>query len=255
MINPKTRQDPLWVWIFGIGFGFIWCLGFDYWDLSNAAMIRVVLPVHLRTLAKVDDEVKLEVAEPVTQRTILDALEAAYPVLRGTVRDKTTQRRRPLLYASSVAAKIFRTRHPMHRCPRPSQTAPNPSLSSGRWLAADWTCGSFEGTRFRASRICALAGPRAIALQTPLCRRAADIPDPKPPGYSPVANTAPARKRATQSPADSVRTHASPVCLSCPRTQPHPPAESRRARTPRDERTNHIESASGPAIAARAGAP
>ena len=60
-------------------------------------MIRVVLPVHLRTLAKVDDEVKLEVAEPVTQRTILDALEATYPVLRGTVRDQATQRRRPLV--------------------------------------------------------------------------------------------------------------------------------------------------------------
>jgi molybdopterin synthase sulfur carrier subunit len=60
-------------------------------------MIRVVLPVHLRTLAKVDDEVKLDVARPVTQRTILDALEIAYPVLRGTVRDQTTQRRRPLV--------------------------------------------------------------------------------------------------------------------------------------------------------------
>src|SRR4051812_37530489 len=63
----------------------------------NVAMIRVVLPVHLRTLAKVDDEVKLEVAQPATQRTVLDALEAAYPVLRGTVRDQTTQRRRPLV--------------------------------------------------------------------------------------------------------------------------------------------------------------
>jgi len=60
-------------------------------------MIRVVLPVHLRTLAKVDDEVKLEVARPVTQRTVLDALEASYPVLRGTVRDQATQRRRPLV--------------------------------------------------------------------------------------------------------------------------------------------------------------
>src|SRR3954467_15891543 len=64
---------------------------------SNVAMIRVVLPVHLRTLAKVDDEVKLEVAHPVTQRSILDALEATYPVLRGTVRDQTTQGRRPLV--------------------------------------------------------------------------------------------------------------------------------------------------------------
>lgn len=60
-------------------------------------MIRVVLPVHLRTLAKVDDEVKLEVAQPVTQRSILDALESAYPVLRGTLRDEATQKRRALV--------------------------------------------------------------------------------------------------------------------------------------------------------------
>jgi molybdopterin synthase sulfur carrier subunit len=60
-------------------------------------MIRVALPAHLRTLARVEDEVQLEVATPVTQRTILDALEAAYPVLRGTIRDQATQRRRPLV--------------------------------------------------------------------------------------------------------------------------------------------------------------
>ena len=57
-------------------------------------MIRVVLPAHLRTLARVDGEVKVEVAGPVTQRTVLDALEAAYPMLRGTIRDHVTQRRR-----------------------------------------------------------------------------------------------------------------------------------------------------------------
>jgi molybdopterin synthase sulfur carrier subunit len=60
-------------------------------------MIRVALPAHLRTLARVEEEVQLEVATPVTQRTILDALEAAYPVLRGTIRDQATQRRRPLV--------------------------------------------------------------------------------------------------------------------------------------------------------------
>jgi sulfur-carrier protein len=60
-------------------------------------MIRVVLPVHLRTLARIEDEVQLEVADPVTQRTILDALEASYPVLRGTIRDQTTRRRRALV--------------------------------------------------------------------------------------------------------------------------------------------------------------
>jgi sulfur-carrier protein len=57
-------------------------------------MIRVVLPVHLRTLAHVDGEVQLQVEGPVTQRSILDALETRYPVLRGTIRDHVTQKRR-----------------------------------------------------------------------------------------------------------------------------------------------------------------
>lgn len=60
-------------------------------------MIRVVLPPHLRTLAHVNGEVKLRVEGPVTQRAVLDALEAAYPMLRGTIRDHLTQQRRPLL--------------------------------------------------------------------------------------------------------------------------------------------------------------
>jgi len=60
-------------------------------------MIRVVLPQHLRVLARVDREVQLEVEGPVTQRSVLDALEARYPVLRGTIRDHGTQRRRPFV--------------------------------------------------------------------------------------------------------------------------------------------------------------
>jgi hypothetical protein len=60
-------------------------------------MIRVILPQHLRTLAKVDGEVKLEVEGGVTQRSVLDALEARYPMLRGTIRDQVTQQRRPFL--------------------------------------------------------------------------------------------------------------------------------------------------------------
>ena len=60
-------------------------------------MIRVVLPTHLRTLAKVDGEVKLEVEGQVTQRSVLDALEAQYPMLRGTIRDHVTGQRRPML--------------------------------------------------------------------------------------------------------------------------------------------------------------
>jgi|SRR5262245_2635078 len=57
-------------------------------------MIRVVLPQHLRTLAQVEGEIAIRVAEPVTQQALLDALEAAYPVLRGTIRDQATRRRR-----------------------------------------------------------------------------------------------------------------------------------------------------------------
>jgi molybdopterin converting factor small subunit len=57
-------------------------------------MIRVVLPAHLRTLAHVDGEVKLDVQGQATQRAVLDALEACYPMLRGTIRDQVTQQRR-----------------------------------------------------------------------------------------------------------------------------------------------------------------
>jgi hypothetical protein len=57
-------------------------------------MIRVALPEHLRTLARVTGEVRLEVAGPVTQRSVLDALEARHPALRGTIRDHATRKRR-----------------------------------------------------------------------------------------------------------------------------------------------------------------
>ncbi len=60
-------------------------------------MIRVVLPHHLRTLARVGDEVELQVAGPATRRAVLDALEASYPVLRGTIRDSVTHERRAFL--------------------------------------------------------------------------------------------------------------------------------------------------------------
>jgi molybdopterin synthase sulfur carrier subunit len=60
-------------------------------------MIRVVLPGHLRTLARVNAEVQVHVDGPVTQRSVLDALEAQYPMLRGTIRDHVTQQRRPFL--------------------------------------------------------------------------------------------------------------------------------------------------------------
>ena len=60
-------------------------------------MIRIILPPHLRTLAGVSGDVELEVAAPVTQRAVLDALEARYPMLRGTIRDHVTQQRRAFL--------------------------------------------------------------------------------------------------------------------------------------------------------------
>jgi molybdopterin synthase sulfur carrier subunit len=60
-------------------------------------MIRVILPFHLRTLAHVGAEVTLEVEGPVTQRSVLDALEARYPMLRGTIRDHDTKQRRAFL--------------------------------------------------------------------------------------------------------------------------------------------------------------
>ncbi|HLU59414.1 MAG TPA: MoaD/ThiS family protein [Pseudonocardia sp.] len=60
----------------------------------QSTTVRVKLPAHLRKLAQVDGEVRLAVAAPVTQRSVLDALEARHPVLRGTIRDHSTQRRR-----------------------------------------------------------------------------------------------------------------------------------------------------------------
>jgi len=60
-------------------------------------IIRVYLPAHLRMLARVKSEVELEVEGPVTQRSVLDALEASYPMLRGTIRDHVTEQRRPFV--------------------------------------------------------------------------------------------------------------------------------------------------------------
>src|SRR5262245_8931409 len=64
---------------------------------ADSAMIRVLLPYHLRMLAKVGAEVQLDVTGPVTQRSILDALESRYPMLCGTIRDHVTGKRRPML--------------------------------------------------------------------------------------------------------------------------------------------------------------
>jgi len=69
-------------------------------------VIRVVLPAHLRTLARVDGEVTLDLEGPVTQRSILDAIEARYPMLRGAIRDHVTQRRRPFVRFFACAEDV-----------------------------------------------------------------------------------------------------------------------------------------------------
>ena len=69
-------------------------------------MIRVILPYHLRTLAQVGAEVQLDVVGPVTSASILDALEARYPMLRGTIRDHVTLKRRPLLRFFACEADV-----------------------------------------------------------------------------------------------------------------------------------------------------
>jgi molybdopterin synthase sulfur carrier subunit len=66
-------------------------------ETGGVRVVRVRLPAHLRTLARIDGEVRLEVVGPVTQRSVLDALEARHPGLRGAVRDATTQERRPFV--------------------------------------------------------------------------------------------------------------------------------------------------------------
>jgi len=76
---------------------------------------RVVLPPHLRTLARVDGEVELELKTPVSQRSVLDSLEAKYPMLRGTIRDHVTKLRRQWLDFLFVA-RTYRMNHRMLRC-------------------------------------------------------------------------------------------------------------------------------------------
>ena len=76
-------------------------------------MIRVILPAHLRTLARADSEIEIDIVGPVTQRSILDALEAGYPMLRGTIREYGTGRRREFLRV----VRISRMKNPMPNCP------------------------------------------------------------------------------------------------------------------------------------------
>jgi hypothetical protein len=83
-------------------------------------MIRVVLPFHLRTLARVGDEVEIEVPGEVTQRSVLDVLERTYPMLRGTIRDHVTQQRRPFLRFFACEQDLS---HDLPDAPLPSAVA------------------------------------------------------------------------------------------------------------------------------------
>ena len=83
-------------------------------------MIRVGLPFHLRTLAQAGSEVELEVEGPVTQRSVLDALEDRYPMLRGTIRDQGTQQRRPFIRFFACGKDLS---HEMPDAPLPDAVA------------------------------------------------------------------------------------------------------------------------------------
>ena len=98
-------------------------------------MIRVVLPAHLRTLARVDGEVELQIEGPVTQRSVLDAVEARYPMLRGTIRDHVTQQRRPFLRFFACAQDLS---HELPDAPLPD------AVASGAKLL--WVVGAIAGS-------------------------------------------------------------------------------------------------------------
>jgi hypothetical protein len=93
-------------------------------------MIRVVLPQHLRTLARVGEEVELEIEGPPTQRTVLDALEARYPMLRGTIRGHVNQRRRPFVRFFACERDLSHD-PPDEPLPEPVATGAEPLLVVG----------------------------------------------------------------------------------------------------------------------------
>jgi molybdopterin synthase sulfur carrier subunit len=93
-------------------------------------MIRVVLPPHLRSLARVQNEVILQFEGPVTQRAVLDALESSYPMLRGTIRDQITQKRRPFVRFFACEQDLSHER-PDAPLPDPVATGAEPFLVVG----------------------------------------------------------------------------------------------------------------------------
>jgi hypothetical protein len=97
---------------------------------SAAPLIRVLLPYHLRNLARVEGEVTLEVPRPVTLRRVLDALEARYPMLRGTIRDQATRQRRPFLRFFACEEDLSHD-SPDAELPEPVTSAKEPLLIIG----------------------------------------------------------------------------------------------------------------------------
>ena len=93
-------------------------------------MIRVVLPAHLRTLAQVNGEVKLDITGQITQRSVLDALEARFPTLRGTIRDQSTQERRPFVRFFACEEDLSHER-PDAPLPKAVETGAEPFLIVG----------------------------------------------------------------------------------------------------------------------------
>jgi sulfur-carrier protein len=93
-------------------------------------IIRVVLPAHLRTLAGVEGELKVDVDGPPTQRTVLEALEAAYPMLRGTIRDQVTHQRRPFVRFFACERDLSHE-SPDARLPNPVVVGAEPFLVVG----------------------------------------------------------------------------------------------------------------------------
>ena len=102
-------------------------------------MIRVVLPSHLRTLAQVGSEISVPVSGAVTQRAVLDAIEAAYPMLRGTMRDHVTQQRRAFVRFFADEQDLSHEPRRMRCCRRVWRKGGSRCWWWGRWLGAEAT--------------------------------------------------------------------------------------------------------------------
>ena len=165
-------------------------------------MIRVELPAHLRTLAHVGGEVEVDVAGPATLRSVLDALEARYPVLRGTIRDHVTHKRRPYVRFFACAEDLS---HELPDTPLPDAVATGvePFLvvgRDGRRLTASEVVQTFRSARHgRPDGLhynCLLTAPVVLLDTSPSARWGASCPrqgtTPTQPVRTPASNLLPA---------------------------------------------------------------